>query len=653
MGSNLPAMNTPALDHEWLEADGLGGFAMGTAHGARTRRYHALLQVASTPPAGRFVLVNGMDVYAVTPAGRYALSTQRYTPDVFTPNGSEYIESFTHEPWPTWRFRLPDGLVIVQELFVPHGRPAAVLRWRLEGQGPVQLEVRPFFSGRDPHALHHENSAFRFAPEGTPWGGWTWTPYDGVPATAVSATGGYAHDPHWYCHFNYIEEAARGLDCLEDLSAPGIFSLPLASSSGAALILAAPGLDAALAAELAAEPAGVLASRWAAAESSRRTAFATPLHRAADAYFAKRGNGLTIIAGYPWFGDWGRDTFIALRGVCLAGGRVDKAAKILLDWAGAVSEGMLPNRFPDRGETPEFNSVDASLWFIVAVHELKAAMGERLAPADRDRLHAAAEAILHGYGQGTRYGIRADADGLLFAGAPGVQLTWMDAKVGDWVVTPRIGKPVEIQALWINALHCTAAWNPDWMHLATTAEAAFGERFWNGAAGCLYDVVDVNFVTGANDASIRPNQVFAAGGLPFPLLDKERTRQVIAVIEQRLLTPIGLRSLDPAHPDYRPFYRGSVLERDGAYHQGTVWPWLATAFVEAWLRANGDTPGNRQIARGRFLAPLLANLHEAGLGHISEIADGEAPHTPRGCPFQAWSVGECLRLVQFLNSTAS
>jgi predicted glycogen debranching enzyme len=653
MGSNLPAMNTPALDHEWLEADGLGGFAMGTAHGARTRRYHALLQVASTPPAGRFVLVNGMDVYAVTPAGRYALSTQRYTPDVFTPNGSEYIESFTHEPWPTWRFRLPDGLVIVQELFVPHGRPAAVLRWRLEGQGPVQLEVRPFFSGRDPHALHHENSAFRFAPEGTPWGGWTWTPYDGVPATAVSATGGYAHDPHWYCHFNYIEEAARGLDCLEDLAAPGIFGLPLASSSGAALILAAPGLDAALAAELAAEPAGVLASRWAAAESSRRTAFATPLHRAADAYFAKRGNGLTIIAGYPWFGDWGRDTFIALRGVCLAGGRVDKAAKILLEWAGAVSEGMLPNRFPDRGETPEFNSVDASLWFIVAVHELKAAMGERLAPADRDRLHAAAEAILHGYGQGTRYGIRADADGLLFAGAPGVQLTWMDAKVGDWVVTPRIGKPVEIQALWINALHCTAAWNPDWMHLATTAEAAFGERFWNGAAGCLYDVVDVNFVTGANDASIRPNQVFAAGGLPFPLLDKERTRQVIAVIEQRLLTPIGLRSLDPAHPDYRPFYRGSVLERDGAYHQGTVWPWLATAFVEAWLRANGDTPGNRQIARGRFLAPLLANLHEAGLGHISEIADGEAPHLPRGCPFQAWSVGECLRLVQFLNSTAS
>ncbi|HXA13918.1 MAG TPA: amylo-alpha-1,6-glucosidase, partial [Opitutaceae bacterium] len=290
-----------------------------------------------------------------------------------------------------------------------------------------------------------------------------------------------------------------------------------------------------------------------------------------------------------------------------------------------------------------------SLWFIVAVHELKAAMGERLASADRARLHAAAEAILHGCSKGTRYGIRADADGLLFAGAPGVQLTWMDAKVGDWVVTPRIGKPVEIQALWINALRCAAKWNPDWMDLATTAETAFGKLFWNGAAGCLYDVVDVNFISGANDASIRPNQIFAAGGLPFPLLDRARTRQMLAVVEQRLLTPLGLRTLDPAHPDYRPFYRGGVLERDGAYHQGTAWPWLATAFVEAWLRASGATAENRRIARERFLAPLLAHLHEAGLGHISEIADGEAPHTPRGCPFQAWSVGECLRLVQILN----
>ncbi|HXA13659.1 MAG TPA: glycogen debranching enzyme N-terminal domain-containing protein, partial [Opitutaceae bacterium] len=259
-------MNTPALDHEWLEADGLGGFAMGTAHGARTRRYHALLQVASTPPSGRFVLVNGVDVYAVTPAGRYALSTQRYAPGVFTPDGSEHIESFTPDPWPTWRFRLPDGQIIVQEFFVPHGRPAAVLRWHFEGEGAAQLEVRPFFSGRDPHALHHENGAFIFTPGRTLWGGWAWAPYDGVPAIAVKTAGDYVHAPQWYRQFHYIEEEARGLDCLEDLAAPGVFKLAVGPAGESALIFSAPGLDAALEAELAAETAGVLASRWAAAE---------------------------------------------------------------------------------------------------------------------------------------------------------------------------------------------------------------------------------------------------------------------------------------------------------------------------------------------------------------------------------------------------
>ncbi|MGA3007182.1 MAG: amylo-alpha-1,6-glucosidase [Opitutaceae bacterium] len=645
-------MNFPALGQEWLEADGLGGFAMGTAHGARTRRYHAWLQVATNPPAGRFVLVNGADTFVVTPAGRYALSTQCYAPEVSAPNGSDFIASFTVEPWPTWEFRLPGGLAIVQELFVPHGRPAAVLRWRFEGHGAAEarLAVRPFFSGRDPHALHHENVAFRFEPQQTAWGGWRWTPYDGVPSVAIGATGNYVHDPHWYRQFRYSEEEARGLDCVEDLASPGIFGLPLAPGREGALIFAAPGLDPALEAELAAEPAGVLAGRWAAAEWSRRAAFATPLHRAADAYLVKRDRGLTIIAGYPWFGDWGRDTFIALRGLCLATGRVEAAAKILLEWAGTVSEGMLPNFFPDRGQTPEYNSVDASLWFIVAVHDVEAALGPRLAPADRARLHAAAEAILHGYAEGTRFGIRADADGLLFAGAPGVQLTWMDAKVGDWVVTPRRGKPVEVQALWINALQCVAAWNPDWLHLAAIAEAAFDERFWNETAGCLYDVIDVDFVSGANDPTLRPNQIFAAGGLPFPLLDRERTRRIVAAVESRLLTPLGLRTLDPAHPDYRPFYRGGVRERDGAYHQGTVWPWLATAFVEAWLRAQDPADDLRKIARERFLAPLLAHLREAGLGHISEIADAEAPHTPRGCPFQAWSVGEGLRLAQLLGA---
>lgn len=648
-------MPPPPLSHEWLEADGLGGFAMGTAHGARTRRYHALLQVATTPPSGKFLLVNGFDAHVATPGGRFALSTQHYAPDVFAPDGSERMSSFTSEPWPTWRFLLPDGSTVVQEIFVRHGRPAAVLRWRLEGAtgSDIAIEVRPFFSGRDPHALQRENGAFRFEPIRAKWGGWMWAPYDGVPATAVSATGGYTHEPQWYRNFEYIEERERGLDDCEDLAAPGFFQLPLAAGNDAVLIMAAPGLSGPLDGELAAEPAGMLARRWAADESARRAAFNTPLHRAADAYLAQRGRGRTIVAGYPWFGDWGRDTFIALRGLCLASGRIDEARAILLQWAGAVSEGMLPNRFPDRGETPEFNSVDASLWFVVAVHELGAAAGDSLPVSERARLQAAVEAILEGYARGTRFGIRADSDGLLFAGERGVQLTWMDAKVGDWVVTPRIGKPVEIQALWINALRIAAAWNPRWAARADAAAVSFVKRFWNESTGCLHDVVDVDFVSGATDASIRPNQIFAAGGLPFPLLDRARAKKIVDVVERRLLTPFGLRSLDPSHPNYRPFYRGDVLERDGAYHQGTVWPWLTAAFVEAWLLANGASAKNLDSARERFLAPLIALTRRAGLGHLPEIADGELPHMPRGCPFQAWSVGECLRLSRILAQPAT
>ena len=352
------------------------------------------------------------------------------------------------------------------------------------------------------------------------------------------------------------------------------------------------------------------------------------------------------MAGYPWFTDWGRDTFIALRGLCLATGRLDDAREILLEWAGAVSEGMLPNRFPDRGEEPEYNSVDASLWYVVAVHDyLAAASGRRrVSGADRTALTRAVEAILEGYSRGTRYGIRADTDGLLAAGVPGVQLTWMDAKVGDRVVTPRIGKPVEVQALWINALKIGARLSPRPGGMAEKAAASFAARFWNAKGGSLYDVVDCDHVPGTADPRFRPNQIFAVGGLPFALLEGERARRVVDAVEARLWTPLGLRSLAPDDPAYAGRYVGGVAERDGAYHQGTVWPWLVGPFVEAWVRVRGGTAAAKQEARERFLDPLLARMDAAGLGHISEIADGDPPHTPRGCPFQAWSVGEALRL---------
>jgi predicted glycogen debranching enzyme len=365
----------------------------------------------------------------------------------------------------------------------------------------------------------------------------------------------------------------------------------------------------------------------------------------------RRGEGQTVIAGYPWFTDWGRDTFVALRGLCLATGRLDEARDILLGLAATVSEGMVPNRFPDGPAEPlEFNAVDASLWYVVAVHEYLQAAARGRAAGGRDndhdapRLRRAVLAILSGYAGGTRHGIHMDRDGLLAAGEPGVQLTWMDAKVGDWVVTPRIGKPVEVQALWLNALAVGGDYDTQWQATVERAKAAFVERFWNEEGGYLNDVVDADHNPGAVDTSFRPNQIFAVGGLPVAVVEGERARRVVDAVEARLWTPLGLRTLAPGDMSYVARYEGGVRERDGAYHQGTAWPWLLGPFVEAWVRVRGGTKAAKDEARSRFLAPLVSHMQEAGIGHISEIADGEAPHTPRGCPFQAWSVAEAIRL---------
>jgi len=338
-----------------------------------------------------------------------------------------------------------------------------------------------------------------------------------------------------------------------------------------------------------------------------------------------------------------------MRGICLANGRLDDAGAILVEWAGAVSEGMLPNFFPDEGSSPEFNSVDASLWYLIAVAEYmqaRAAAGQRVEGRERRVLQDAFGSILTGYAAGTRFGIRADSDGLLAAGQPGVQLTWMDAKVGDWVVTPRIGKPVEVQALWINALKIADAFTDQFRPLLAKAAESFERRFWNESAGCLYDVVDADHEAGKVDASVRPNQIFAVGGLPHALIDpkSERARRIVDAVEAKLLTPVGPRSLSADDSRYAGRYEGGVRARDGAYHQGTVWPWLAGAFVDAWVRVRGGSEAVKVEARERFVAPLIAHLDEAGLGHVSEIADGDAPHTPRGCPFQAWSNSELLRI---------
>jgi len=630
---------------EWLEADGLGGFASGTVSGLRTRRYHALLLAAMTPPTARVVLVNGFDAWVTTAAGRFAISSQAYPGGIVHPDGSSRVMEFSDDPWPRWLFRLDDGTQVVQELFVPKGSATVALSWRLKEprSGPAMLTVRPFFSGRDYHSMHHENPAFGFEPrrEG---GRLVWNLYPGLPAVVSSSNGAYAHEPVWYRDFFYAAERERGLDSLEDLASPGTFSWNLADAEACWILQASHET-----AQGGGAPASIKTLR--AAERRRRSRLATRLDRAADTFLVARGDGQTIVAGYPWFTDWGRDTFIALRGLCLATGRLKEARAILMEWASAVSEGMLPNFFPDGKAAPEYNSVDASLWYVVAVGDfIKSveAAGRKAAAKDRAVLRDAVEAILLCYSRGTRFGIRMDDDGLLAAGEPGVQLTWMDAKVGDWVVTPRIGKPVEIQALWVNALAVGASLDGPmsrrWDEQRRRALESFGTRFWNPMEGCLYDVIDVDHRRGTVDVSFRPNQILAVGGLPVPLVVGPRARRVVDAVEDRLLTPLGLRSLAPGEPGYAGRYEGGPRERDVRYHQGTVWPWLIASFADAWVRVREGSDVVRHRGRDLFLAPLLAHLDDAGLGSVSEIADGDAPHTPRGCPFQAWSVGEVIRL---------
>ena len=631
---------------EWLEADGLGGFASGTTSGIRTRRYHGLLVPATTPPTGRVVLVNGFDAWVDTPAGSYALSTQRYAPDVLHPDGATRITQFMHDPWPTWLYDLPDGTRVVQELFVRHGTGEVMVAWTLaRASGPIVLRVRPFLSGRDYHSLHRENGAFRFgaARRG---GAVTFTTYEGLPHVSAVTNGDYREAPEWYRQFLYAAERERGLDDIADLASPGEFTWRLSAPGEQAVWM----LHATTAEDHAAVTADQAVQRGAqlsAAERRRRAAIATPLDRAADAYLVRRGQGQTIVAGYPWFTDWGRDTFIALRGLCLATGRLAEARSILLEWAEAVSEGMLPNRFPDHGEAPEFNSVDASLWYVVAVHELLAlvpAQSKLLTKTQRRALETAVTRIVAGYASGTRFGIRMDADGLLACGAPGVQLTWMDARVGDRVITPRVGKPVEIQALWLNAVQVASRLDPAWGAVLTRGLAAFSDRFWHEGLGRLADVVDVDHVPGTRDDAFRPNQILAVGGLPLALVQGERARRIVDAVERHLLTPLGVRSLAPGEPGYAPRYEGDSSARDAVYHQGTVWPWLIGPFVDAWVRVRENTGSARAEARTRFVEPLMAHLEAAGLGHVSEIADADRPYTPRGCPFQAWSLGELLRL---------
>lgn len=629
---------------EWLETDGLGGFASGTAGLIRTRRYHGLLVVARRPPVDRVVLVSGMEAWVTSEGRTFALTSQRYRGGVRHPDGQDRLRSFLLSPWPRFEFDLGELGALVLELAQRRGAPLTALRFSPALRREARLHVRPLLAMRGFHELSRADSGLDLSPafhEGRV----ELRPSPSLPALALATDGRYVHAPDWYRQFEYSEELARGLDAHEDLASPGVVEWDLSRGPAHLAFAALSSDDDPLARGIASE----VVETTFATEAARR-AGRDRVDLAVDAYLVRRGAGRTVVAGYPWFGDWGRDTFLSLRGLCLSTGRLAEARDILVEWAGHVSGGMLPNRFPDGEEAAEYNSVDAALWFVVVVHELldHPTSGSVLAAQDRARLLEATRAVIDGYTRGTRHGIRVDTDGLVAAGEPGVQLTWMDAKIGDHVVTPRIGKPVEIQSLWLAALDRA---RHDWPELEgpfARGRASFEARFWCAARGHLFDVVDADHVPGRDDPSLRPNQLLAVGGPRGCWVSPERAAAVIAVVERELMTPLGPRSLGPREPGYRARYEGGVWSRDTAYHQGTVWPWLVGPFVEAWLRVHGESPNTKREARARFVEPILAHLDEAGVGHVSEIADGDAPHTPRGCPFQAWSVGELLRLTRAL-----
>jgi predicted glycogen debranching enzyme len=635
-----------ALSREWLETNGLGGFASSTIVGLNTRRYHGLLVAATKPPVGRLVLLSKLEETLVVDGRAFDLSANRY-PGVVHPQGFRYLKKFRLDPFPVFTYEV-EGIEIEKRVFMVHGDNTAVVQYEVkagrsaDGPKECRLEIRPLIAFRDYHSTTHENGAINPGVEQYPWLA-SVTPYSGLPTLHVAHNASELHvTGDWYRRLEYEAERERGLDFTEDLFNPFSLKFDLLLTPQCSLIASTQRHPIACVNGL--RESEIRRRREAERSAPIDDGFAQNLAAAADQFIVARGNQKTVIAGYHWFSDWGRDTMIALPGLTLPTGKHDIARSILRTFARHVNQGMLPNRFPDEGETPEYNTVDATLWFFEAARQYLNYTGDL--EFLRSELYEVFAGIISWHLRGTRYGIKVDDDGLLSSGEHGVQLTWMDAKVNDWVVTPRHGKPVEIQALWYNALcimedlarrFCDEADWASYRKLAADARSSFNRLFWNEHAGCLYDVVN-----GAiPDSSIRPNQIIAVS-LTHSMLSPERAIAVVEKVKEVLLTPYGLRTLAPEDPQYRGRYSGGPLERDGAYHQGTVWPWLMGPFITAYVKVNGGSDAARKQASG-WLTSLRAHLAEAGLGQISEIFDGDAPHRPCGCVAQAWSVGEILR----------
>jgi glycogen debranching enzyme len=656
-----------ALRREWLVSNGLGSYASGTVAGVATRRYHGLLVAALEPPVERTVLVAGTLEWLLDGDRRVALSTLERTGGRIDPTGYREMESFELEGTvPTWTFAAGD-LLLERRVWMPAGEQATWLTFRMaRGDRPVRLEVRPLVVHRPFHELTVAGRpSLTVMPGPRPsvevrFGGRS------EPVSIIATSGEVAPDGTRHSGLLHREERARGLDHRSAAHAAALFTLTITpgETAGIRLGLGPPPAGAELdpEASLRAERArqAALLERCGVGSAAPATpgtgsTTAPPLQQlvlAADQFLVdRRPAGRTVIAGYHWFNDWGRDTMIALPGLALATGRPEEAAAILRSFAPYVRDGLLPNNFPDRaGVEPGYNTVDASLWYVVAIGRYEAATGDHGLVAD---LLPSVREIVDRHVAGTRYGIGMDpADALLRAGEPGSQLTWMDARIGEVAFTPRIGKPVEINALWYNALRLLASWLGErndpgagrYEELAGRARASFAARFAAPDRDHLADVVDG---PDGDDLRVRPNQVLALA-LPYPVLDNEPAARVLAAAGRSLLTSLGLRSLSTDDPAYRGDYGGDAWRRDSGYHQGPVWTWLVGAWIEAHLRVHGDVAAARS-----FLRPFEDHLRDAGLGSVSEILEGDAPHAPRGAAFQAWGVAEVLRAWRLLDDAGA
>lgn len=630
---------------EWLDTNHTGAYVMGTAAGVNTRRYHALLIASLNPPVDRYSILPRVEEHVTSGGERFELATVQY-PGAVQPRGFEALEEFRLAPFPLWRYRC--GSAVVEKSVCLLDGQQAVLVW-YEATVACRLEARLFLAFRDYHSLVHQNDAFHGDQAEAP-GSVTFAPYPDLPALTVLHNGRFQSDGLWYRNHEYLRELERGLDYREDLFSPGSLVFEVTPQRRAWLI-------ATLEPQRFASPVSETDIQSIITTEAKRRQFLAPtqlqsaLIRALDQFRIIRANGQrSLIAGYPWFTDWSRDTLISLPALRIAGFPQCETKEILEMLVRERSQGLIPNRFSDRHGAPEYNAADATLWWFVAAQDFI----ERTKDLAflRNVFYPAAMDIVNWHRRGTQFGIRVDPlDHLLCAGTSETQLTWMDARVGGSPVTARAGKPIEINALWYNALCILARWSEMLGYgeeqAAAHAEAkevlaGFRDAFWNAERGCLYDVVTPSW----RDASVRPNQLLAIS-LPYPLIDRERARMVVQIVQKLLLTPAGLRTLEPRDPHYQPRFEGNLADRDRAYHQGTVWPWLIGPFIAAYLYAYGNSAASIALCRD-VMRPLENELQACCLGSLSEVYDAESPQRPGGCPAQLWSVAQLIAALERL-----